>query len=453
MKRRLTLIFVLILVLLTAGCSAGGRTPETVPTEPPVADVGGTQVDLNATDLDLSAGAFEVEKLVEAASELPKVRSIDLGTAALTVEEFLNLQGAYPNAQIACNLEIFGQAVAQDAQFLDASAMTAEQTDELIAALPLLSQLQQINFIAEDGTGVYSVEQISQLDKVREALPEAYLRVSFELFGQTVTSDDERIEYYLTEIGNEGVETVRTVLPYLKSCTYFLMDGCGIDYEVLAQLRDDFPETKIVWRVWLVEEDYESAMFLRCGSFLTDTHRVRTTYVNDRNHHVLNYCTETKYLDVGHIENLHHCDFLAYMPDLEVCIIAITGITDITPLANHEKLEYLELFTTDISDLTPLISCPNIEHLNITNMPKLKDITPVYTLKKLKRLRMVDNPLITYAQKLEVAQMLPDCEMLNHGHFATAWFWRKDENGEYVERYALLREQLEYEIDFTYGIP
>ena len=150
---------------------------------------------------------------------------------------------------------------------------------------------------------------------------------------------------------------------------YLLMDTCGVDNEVMAQLREDYADqTKVVWRVWLVDEDFNSKLYMRCGSYLTDTHRIRTTYVSDANSHVLNYCNETKYVDVGHVWQLTQCEFLAHMPDLEVCIIAITEITDITPLANHDKLEYLELFTTDISDISPLLTCPNIEHLNLSNM-------------------------------------------------------------------------------------
>ena len=169
----------------------------------------------------------------------------------------------------------------KDTTNLNLSAMTPDQTDELLEILPLLPSLERISFVDEEGNCAYGLEDLEQLDKIRIARPELYLQVSFELFGQRVTSEDERIEYYVVEIGNEGAEVVRQVLPYLRSCTYFLMDGCGIDYEILAQMREDFPETKIVWRVWLVEEDYDSKLFLRCGSYLTDTHRIRTTYVND----------------------------------------------------------------------------------------------------------------------------------------------------------------------------
>ena len=461
-KFRVLLLAVLVICLLTA-CGGAGETeapstaaPTTVPTQPPKADIGGMQLELDVRELDLSTGSYELDKLIGAAEVLKNVDYIDLGVTELNREQLDSLQSAYPNARIDYRISLFGQEVSNFARALDASAMDAGETDALVAAIPMLPMLEEIDFVSEEGVCVYTADQIGQLEKVKQALPEAQLHVSFDLFGQTVTSEDERIEYFRVEIGNEGVQQVRDVLPYLTSCTYFLMDGCGVDNEVMAQLREDNPQTKVVWRIWLIDEPaYNIPKMLRGASLLTDTHRVRTTYVNDRNSHLLNYCTETKYVDVGHVWDLRQCEFLKYMPDLEVCILAISGITDITPLANHEKLEYLELFTTDIEDISALASCPNLEHLNLANMPKINDITPLYGLTKLKRLRMVTSPLIPQEQKDEIAELLPNCEMLDRGYFPTAGLWRYSDPAGTIKqpRYELLCQQMEYSIDASYGIP
>lgn len=459
MKKVYMCLLVLAVLLAVSGCALGqGSNETTVPPTIaiPTVDIGGTELEYGVTSLDLTTMAYDLDMLVAAADRLTEVTDIQLGQTQLRSDAFRKISEAYPNARIAYSICWLDQEMTKDTTNLNLSTITPDQTDELLEILPLLPALERISFVDEEGNCAYGLEDLEQLDKVRIARPELYLQVSFELFGQRVTSEDERIEYYVVEIGNEGAEVVRQVLPYLRSCTYFLMDGCGIDYEILAQMREDFPETKIVWRVWLVEEDYDSKLFLRCGSYLTDTHRIRTTYVNDKNSHVLNYCIETKYVDVGHVWQLTQCDFLSYMPDLEVCIIAITFITDITPLANHEKLEYLELFTTDIEDISPLVTCPNIEHLNLSNMPKLDDVTPVLELKKLKRIRIVDSPLVSDEEKKMLEEALPDCKHLNWGHWSTAWGWRYIGGGKDNPdpRYTLLMEQMEYDIDFyEYGIP
>lgn len=416
--------------------------------------LGGETYSQETAHLELVDGSFTVEELLRTLPYLPELTSVDLPATTLEFQAITQIQEVFPDIAFDYTLKINNQTISPDANSLDLSGLLPEQLDEILNYLPLLPDVKTIELMDSQG---HSALGFSDVRKIMDAAPDAFVNYSFELFGNTLSTTDERVEYINTYIGNEGIDQIREALNIMPNCTYFLMDTCGVDNEVMSQLRDDYQNsTKIVWRVWLVEEDYSSRLYLRCGSYLTDTHRVRTTYVNDTNSHLLNYCTETKYLDVGHVWNLSQCEFISYMPELEVCIIAITAITDITPLANHEKLEYLELFSTDIEDLTPLESCPNIEHLNISNMPLVKDITPLYSLTKLKRLRMVDSPLIPYDQKVEIAEVLPDCAMLNMGHFPTAWFWRYEDPGKTikVERYALLCEQMEYTIDaLEYGIP
>ena len=456
MKKMIMAAFA-ILLLLCACAPKEEIPPTTVATEPALVDIGGLELEPEATRIDLTGLEFDVSMLADASEKLTQLSMIELGHTKLNVEQIELLQLAYPDAVIHYDIEFMGQVLETDCQYLDASGMTADLSGELLRIVNLLPMLREINFVSEDGICAFTAENIDCLDQIRESFPELYLRISLDLFGQTVTSEDERIEYYLVEIGNEGADVIRKVLPYLRSCTYLLMEGCGVDNEVMAGLRDDFPNTKVVWRVWLVEEDYNSKLFLRCGSFLTDTHRVRTTYINDENSHVLNYCTQTKYLDVGHVDKLTQCGFLAYMPELEVCIIALTNIQDIYPLENHEKLEYLELFTTPIADLSPLTTCPNIEHLNIGDMPNVTDISPLYGLTKLKRLRMIHTPQVPNEQKVHIEQLLTECQFLKDGDWPTGGLWRwadRIKGGRKVPRYELLCEQMEYAIDGSvYGIP
>lgn len=454
-KARIFLLVLASLVML----SACGAKSNPQPAEPPAitstVDIGSARLEQDVTSLNLDNLSYDLDMLIAAGDVLDQLVSIDLGVTDLRGDSVERLSAAYPNAEITYIIRWMGQNMNPETKSIDLSGMTPNQTEELLNVLPMLPQLEKINFVDENGVCAFGLEDMDELDRIREAYPDLYLQVNFDLFGQTVTSEDERIEYFRVEIGNEGAETIRRVLPYLRSCTYFLVDGCGIDNEIMAQMREDFPETKIVWRIWLIEEDYSHQFYLRGGSLMSDTHRVRTTNATDKNSHLLNYCIEAKYLDVGHVWGLTQCDFLAYMPDLEACIIAITRITDISPLANHDKLEYLELFSTDIADISALASCPNLEHLNLSNMPLLDDISPVYTLKNLKRLRMVDSPLITEEEMQQAAEALPNCKMLNHGHFPTAgqWRWLDPNKVNKDPRYELLCEQMEYTLDSSCGIP
>ena len=438
-------ILCLLFVLLLAGCGTQQSETAVPTTTVPTVDIGGTVLTLETDRLDLTELAWEYQALLDAAPQLPAVTVVDLGVTDLTAWELDGLKAAFPQSEIRYSVDVLGKRVSHDTISLDLSTMDAARTDELVAVLPMLPNLQEINFANGEGC-VYDLDNIRQLDKVREAAPQATLRVKFELFGQTVTSEDERIEYYLTPIGNEGAETVRAVLPYLKNCTYFLMDGCDIDYEILAKMREDFPQTKIVWRIWLAGPFYGSERLTLRASMLSDTKLIRTVVVTDRNCHLLNYCTETKYMDLGHNDYISDCSFINYMPDLEVAILGLTEIADISPLANCPKLEYLELFSCKVSDLSPLANCTELRHLNVSNLKGLTDLTPLYGLKNLERFRAVMNPQLSKAQLDELAAQLPNCNMLREGWDPTENGWRWDENRNPLPRYALLKEQMEYDL-------
>lgn len=456
-RRFLLLLTAALLMLALAACGESTPVEETTiptettaPTEPPLVDIGGTQVDVQATALDLSAGGYELDTLLAAAERLTEVSQINLGETELTYEQMESLRAAFPGAEISYSLRLFDQVLSPDTTSLELPDMDPARTGELVSALPLLPQLTQINFVSAEGVCAYGIEDIPQLDTLREAAPEIYLQVSFELYGQTVTSEDTRIEYYLVEMGNEGAEVVRAVLPYLRSCEYLLMDGCGVDNEVMAQLREDFPETKVVWRVWTYPPDYSSEKIMRWASFLTDTHRIRTVLVNDSTCDVLKYCTETKYVDFGHNLEISDFSFLGYMPHLEAAIIGLTNCADLTPLMNCTELEYLEIYGSKVTDLTPLAACVNLKHLNISRL-EVDDITCLYGL-ELERFRAVDTD-IPKEQIQEYAELHPDCQMLMKGWAPHQNGWRYDDDGNMVPRYALLREQMEYDIDKEYGIP
>ena len=447
---KLTAVLIALLLLCACGQTASpAPTPE--PTPPPPVDVGGTELEPDAARLELEKLAYDWDALLSAGSALKQVREIDLGTLALTPQELGDLQAAYPAATVELTaLRLFDRELRADTESLSLPDMAPARTEELIAALPWLPALREIDFTDGEGNCAYAVEDVPRLDALRQAAPEVKLDLSFTLFGQTLTSEDTRIEYQQVPIGNEGVAQFRAVLPYLGSCEYLLLDGCDIDDEVMAQFREDYPEVKIVWRIWLIEPNYNSPRWMRNAGILTDCTRIRTLQINDENCHRLRYCTETKYVDFGHNQNITDFSFLGYMPKLEVCIIAITRAHDLTPLANCPELEYLEVYSTQVTDLSPLANCTKLKHLNISRM-EIDDITCLYDL-ELERLRCV----VTHVPKEqleEYARLHPDCEMLLAGYEPHKDGWRYDYNDRMVPRYALLREQLEIDLDHAYGIP
>lgn len=437
------LVGLLLLMSMTLwGCADQAPAQTTPPTENTtvnyLVDIGGSTVDMRSEELDLTGMSYSLETLLAASGELSQLTVLNLGPEPVTPEQLDRLQEAFPHTEIRYHVSLFGKAVASDTAYLDLADMTAAQTQELIEILPCLPLLEEINFVNSEGGCVYAMEDIGELDKLKAAAPEVFLHVSFDLFGQTVTSKDTRIEYVDAQIGEEGLELFYQVLPHLTGCEYLLLDECGISNERMDQFRDDFPQVKIVWRIWLGAE----------YTVLTDVEKIlassgREPRLHKQDTEPLKYCRDVIYMDLGH-NRIEDISFVTYMPKLEVLILAVNYVYDATPLASCTNLEYLEIFTTLIYDISPLSSLTNLKHLNLCNIP-IRDASPLYGLTNLERLWVGCTTKLSRASIAELREKLPNCEINSSTASPSAEGWRIH------PRYDLLREQFGYdELDYCF---
>lgn len=422
------------------------QTP--APTPRPMIAIGSQRLSPEISGLVLDApDAATLQELCDRAEAFPSLQSIVLRGVSLTPEQLRTLQAAFPKADFQYQLSLFGQELSSDTQNLSLRNIRPEELDSalLVQAAELLPKLQLIDLTDDRRTETkkdrydrdvelelepyWSLEQLAAL---REALPERVrLECRFRLFDQTLDSRMTEIIYEKAGLKNEDLDAVRMAFPLLPDCARFVMDNCGPKYEALAELREEFPEKGVVWRI-----------HLRGDSLLTDAHVLWSVCVDDANADRLNYCTEMEYIDIGHDEAINNINFTAYMPHLKVLICALTDIKDISPLANCTELEYLEIFGTQVRDLSPLANCTKLEHLNISTL-YAHDITPIYGLTNLKRLWVVNSGGIPREQLDEFQRLVPDCYICRHAENPTEGGWRRDKDGM-VPRYALLREQLGY---------
>ena len=392
----------------------------------------GLALENEATAVALADSA-QLQSLVAVAADLCLISEIKVDYPNLAKSDYDALADAFPEAEIEYSIFIGGEEVSPDTTKLDFSACSYEEAIESAKVLEMLPNVTELELMAADGSSPFSLEDVIG---IQEACPQLKINYSFELFGKQVnTSTTDRLEYYDTEIGDEGLDTFRQVLPIMHGLEYLRFDGCGTSDEAVAQLRDEFPEVKIVWLV-------------KIGviSIYTDTLRL---WVNDgfftKDLWKLKYCTDVRYIDFGHAVAVTNVEWARYMPDLEVCIVAMTSITDISPLAECKKLEFLEIFTNDVSDLSPLAELENLEYLNIGNMP-ITDISPIFGLNKLKIVNCNMCQSLSQEQIDEFKALHPDTI------FNYVWFinpkgtgWNFDDDGNPTERYQLLRRQIGYD--------
>ena len=253
----------------------------------------------------------------------------------------------------------------------------------------------------------------------------------------------EKLDYRGLPIRDNG-DALFSVLSCMNHCSYVDLDSTGISESSLEKLRALFPQTKIVWRVWF-GENY---------SVRTDVERILASkptvggMIKDAS--MLRYCTDVKYLDLGHNDDLADLSFVASMPQLEVLIIAMTGITDISPLRNCPRLEYLELNSTNIADLSPLEKLTELHHLNIAACPRIKDIAPLYGLTELERLWIGRDTPVPEEQARHMKELVPTCKVNTTADDPHGDAWRftdydpEEPKYYWVPRYELLRKQLGY---------
>ena len=251
------------------------------------------------------------------------------------------------------------------------------------------------------------------------------------LYGVEFSLEDEELDLSYIRIGDGWRDVLKTAkrMPNLKR---LVMDSCGVQNEDMAVIRDALPDTEVV-----TNHDLEK----------------------------FKYFTKLRFLDIGHNEDITDLSFVRYLPDLEVLIIAMNPLGDLTPLADCEKLEYLELFYSRTDDLSPLAGLKNLKHQNVGHCPLLKDISPIYDL-ELERFFLgafLSCP-VPQEQVDHYRELHPDCEVENEYWESSEGAWRRAANltGEklewymkqpyyseerkgYAPRYALLRDQMEYD--------
>ena len=345
----------------------------------------------------------------------------------LSVTEPLSLEtaSALPDTgtvKLHYSVQFAGLTVANDASSIDLSNQPASALEELKQGIAALPALEYVNL----NNPSWTLEQASDLQKAKEGLKVDY---PVTAFGRKFSLADKTVD--LSGISmKKRVQELEDLLPYLGGIKELYLDNCGLSNEKLAELRAKYPSPKIVWLV-------------KIGAYTCHTNDVMIKFsagesktLLDKDVKDLKYCNEIRFLDLGH-NHLKHIDFVSYMPDLEVCIIAVNYVRDINGIENCKKLEYCEFLSGVIKDISPLAACTELKHLNIA-YNVITDITPLYGLTKLERLYMSRNK-IPQEQIDHIRELLPDCEIDTTTHNPTGGGWRKN------PRYDLLKEQFIYD--------
>ncbi|MBQ3009905.1 MAG: hypothetical protein IJD81_01805, partial [Oscillospiraceae bacterium] len=297
----------------------------------------------------------QTKSLIEQSAYLQAVTEIELGSLALTAEELEELQTSFVNAAINhTHINVLGTSYALSTTELDLSYLTPDQLDSTIEAIKPLGNVKFINLMTADGHTNLSVDDVL---KLQAAYPNVQITYELDLLGQHITTDMTSLIWERKYIGDNGLAQIRKILPFMYNLTYLKLDDCGTSDEAMAQLREDFPDIEIHWRI-----------FYSVFDCMTDNYKLWTIGgLMDKQIVDFVHLRGIKYMDLGH-NNFTHLEFLKNLKDIEVLILAHGTLEDISGIKDCTKLTFLEIFSNrkltneDMQNLSGLV---NLEYLNI----------------------------------------------------------------------------------------
>ena len=383
-------------------------------------DLGGTVVPQDATEATLKPGSFSYDSLLENLQYLPGMTAVNLPDVELSPEQIDALVEAYPGIALNYTVQLLGSSYDSSVTELDLSAMEASQVAECAGKLGLLTNVTRVSLSSS-----LSKEDV---DALQDACPDVVFDYSFSLFGKTISTADTEVVYKKHDIGNEGEAELRKALDIMDSCQRFVLEDCGIDYEVLAKIREDYREgPKVVWRVYFgVGNRY---------SFMTDVDTLRAVYnVTDDTCGNMKYCEDVKYMDIGHNEYLTDLSFVGYMPNIEVLIASGCAVKELVGFENCKKLTWLELASClKLENIDSLSGCESLRFLNLC-YTKVKSYEALDTL-PLERFICLSPKASTEEQNTFMEIHGKGCRTVFYGYNNPWTAWRYDDNGKTFNAY------------------
>lgn len=446
LRKNIPALCAVLLCLLLAGCGKGAAK-SSEPTPPPPLHFTAGDVERSAEELTMPLAAGETALL----AELDGLRRADFHGSA-NEEEVAVWALTHPAVQTRFSLTLPGGTVIEsDAERCDLRGLSAEDCARAAEKLALLPGLKSVELGAEGGNLGWA-----DIARLRQLLPDAVFHYAFKLYGLDCNLVDTTISLFHIAVPDDG-KLIDQVMYYMPQLTYVDMDSCGLLPKRLEEINLNHPNAKVVFRVYF-GDNYTAR---------TDAERIlasmasRGGMLTNDNVEGLYYCHDVKYLDLGHNTLLTNIGFTAQMPKLEVAILSMCNISDLTPLASCPELEYLEIANTYASDLRPLAGLGKLRHLNVAGIGydqpydgsdriQLKDISPLYGLTQLERLWIGAYNPVPPEQVAEMQRRAPQCEIdLTVYEDPVGGRWRYVALADYItvyvdtyhERYLKLREQ------------
>lgn len=395
-------------------------------------DLGGIAPDNRSTDLVLEKGSYQFTSLFENLKYLPLVETLSLPDTSLNAAELSALEEAYPEIAITYTVVFQGTSYSKDTAELDLSFLTPGQVSDAADALGRMANLTFVQLM----DGSRSQLSISDVQTLVDAAPGVTFHYTFSLFGKTVSTDDPTVTFKDLALTEADVPALKSALGIMTGCDAFILENCGLSNDRMAEIREEFTNTELVWRIPVGRRN----VLTNAESLWAVGHFTNEECAN------LRYCRKMKYLDLGHNTELSDLSFIGQLPELKVLIASGSLVNDLSGFENCKKLEFLELaYCGKLSDLTPLAGCENLKNLNVSHT-KVSDLSPLDGL-PLERFFCVFTGVSGEEQKIfqELHETCWTHFYSGRDGYPYGIGWRYDDKNHYSEIYAEIREVFNYD--------
>ena len=274
----------------------------------------------------------------------------------------------------------------------------------------------------------------------REVNPDVVINCSTSVYGVDVGSETDFLDLNAVEIDDlTELDCLLGAMPNIKTVE---ICSCKLENEVIAALKDKYPDRKIVWAIRISKNVIrtDAQVFSILGKMKYND------LTSEAFSPLFRYCTELRALDLGHC-NVSDLSEITNLKHLHTLILADNSVSDVSPLAELKELVYIEIQYNKIKDATPFGELPNLEDLYIVHNSGLRNITALANCKKLKRAQFAACH-INMAEYSSLRKQVPeDCHLTFEDYgVMTLTHWRvyHDKNRKIREAFANWKNVKEY---------
>lgn len=407
MKPIAVLLLACVLTMGTAGCDGfpdgGKQTGDVV--------IGGVAYPADTERFVVSDANFSEYAALRQFSNL---QTLDLTAQELDAEEYEAIRRTVGgDVQIVWYVPFDGEKRISTTPELH---LSHEPTEDDIACAACFTRLEKVT--VENSPLTFSL--LSFVQAVRDENPECEWQCATSVYGVPIDSQTDILTLDNHAISDlTELKLALELFPHLQTVE---MNECGLNDDIMGELREDYPEVTFVWTVHFLI--YSLRTDAKCFSTLVAGGEPRGSEVEFAP--VFRYCTELRALDLGH-QYIADISEIRRLTKLQTLILADNRIEDISPLADLPDLNFVELFQNRISDVSPLTGLQHLEDLNIMYNSRITNHTELLKCKNLNRLYIAHCGL-SAEDKQALIEGLPDgCELNTTNPNCVHGGWRDPE--------------------------